>query len=345
MRFAGADEAPSTSSSRASLSILQWAHFVPAYDQWLDNTYIKQWGEKNDVQVKIDHINNALLPSAAAASEVAAQKGHDMLPVPLPALGAREVRRCPLNDIVQEVTKKLGKMTDVAYKSTYNPKTKRYFGFADNYVPDPIHYRKSMWFNVGHRPEHVGERPQGGADAEEGRTSRRARDVERARLEHDPDVAPLLLRRRRSRTVERPTRRSTSRARSTALKLMKDIYKNGMSDEVFAWTAASNNQAFLAGRLSMAVNAISIARSAEDVRQHRALGRHVDPADPARAGARARERARDGHLLHLEVRPEPGGGEEVPHRPAVRLSRTTSSSSSSTTSPPGRTRSRAASRR
>ena len=44
---------------------------------------------------------------------------------------------------------------------------------------------------------------------------------------------------------------------------MRDIYKNGMSDEVFAWTAASNNQAFLAGRLSMALNAISIERSAE----------------------------------------------------------------------------------
>ena len=45
---------------------------------------------------------------------------------------------------------------------------------------------------------------------------------------------------------------------------MRDIYRNGMSDEVFAWTAASNNQAFLAGRLSVALNAISIARSAED---------------------------------------------------------------------------------
>ena len=32
---------------------------------------------------------------------------------------------------------------------------------------------------------------------------------------------------------------------------MRDIYRNGMSDEIFAWTAASNNQAFLAGRLSM----------------------------------------------------------------------------------------------
>ncbi len=49
-----------------------------------------------------------------------------------------------------------------------------------------------------------------------------------------------------------------------ALQVMRDIYRNGMSDEVFAWTAASNNQAFLAGRLSVALNAISIARSAED---------------------------------------------------------------------------------
>ena len=49
-----------------------------------------------------------------------------------------------------------------------------------------------------------------------------------------------------------------------ALQVMRDIYTNGMSDEVFAWTAASNNQAFLAGRLSVALNAISIVRSAED---------------------------------------------------------------------------------
>ena len=27
------------------LRIMQWAHFVPAYDTWLDNTYVKRWGE------------------------------------------------------------------------------------------------------------------------------------------------------------------------------------------------------------------------------------------------------------------------------------------------------------
>src|SRR5205823_5519499 len=48
-----------------------------------------------------------------------------------------------------------------------------------------------------------------------------------------------------------------------ALKYMASLFKAGMSDEVFAWTASSNNQGFLAGRLSLALNAISIARSAE----------------------------------------------------------------------------------
>jgi hypothetical protein len=42
----------------------------------------------------------------------------------------------------------------------------------------------------------------------------------------------------------------------------REIFRTGMTDEVFAWTAASNNQAFLAGRLSVALNAISIVRSA-----------------------------------------------------------------------------------
>jgi len=49
-----------------------------------------------------------------------------------------------------------------------------------------------------------------------------------------------------------------------ALKVMREIYQNGESDEVFAWTAASNNQGYLSGRLSLALNAISIVRSAED---------------------------------------------------------------------------------
>ena len=244
---------------KGSLSIMQWAHFVPAYDQWLDNTYVKQWGEKNDVEVKIDHINNALLP-ATAASEVAAQKGHDLFQFLFPP-SALEKQTIPLNDVVQEITRKLGKMTDVAYKSTYNPKTKRYYGVADNYVPDPIHYRKSMWFNVGIAPNTWDN-------------VRRAAPKLKAAghpvglgmsNELDSNMMLMSLLYCYGAALQTVDGRPNINTKGTidALRVMAEIYKNGMSDEVFAWTAASNNQAFLAGRLSMAVNAISIARSAE----------------------------------------------------------------------------------
>jgi multiple sugar transport system substrate-binding protein len=244
---------------KGSLSIMQWAHFVPAYDQWLDNTYVKQWGEKNDIEVKIDHINNALLP-ATAASEVAAQKGHDLFQFLFPP-AALEKQTIPLNDVVQEITRRLGKMTDVGYKSTYNPKTKRYFGVADNYVPDPIHYRRSYWFNVGISPNTWDN-------------VRRAAPKLKAAghpvglgmsNELDSNMLLMSLLYCYGAALQTADGRPNINTKGTieALKVMREIYRNGMSDEVFAWTAASNNQAFLAGRLSLALNAISIARSAE----------------------------------------------------------------------------------
>jgi multiple sugar transport system substrate-binding protein len=245
---------------KGSLSIMQWAHFVPAYDQWLDNTYVKQWGEKNDVEVKIDHINNALLP-ATAASEVAAQKGHDLFQFLFPP-SALEKQTIPMNDVVQEITKKLGKMTDVAYKSSYNPKTKRYFGVADNYVPDPIQYRRRYWFNVGIAPNTWDN------------VRRAAAKLKAAghpvglgmSNEIDSNMFLMSLLYSYGAALQTADGRPNINTKGTidALKVMKEIYRNGESDEVFAWTAASNNQAFLAGRLSLAVNAISIARSAED---------------------------------------------------------------------------------
>src|SRR5437762_13547658 len=63
---------------KGNLAIIQWVHFVPAYDDWFDNTWIKQWGQANDVQVNVEHINNTL-PDTRAAAEVAAQSAHDRL--------------------------------------------------------------------------------------------------------------------------------------------------------------------------------------------------------------------------------------------------------------------------
>ncbi len=246
------------------LKILQWTHFVPSYDQWLDNTYLKQWGEKNDVDVKIDHISATFLFSTAS-SEVAAQSGHDLFQfISPPSSFQKQV--LPVNDIVQEVSKKIGPMTKVGRRSTYNPRTKKFFGFPDNYAPDPVQYRRSILAEAGVSLK-TWEDVRKGAPKLKAAGHPVGLGMSNE-LDSNMFLMSLLycyggfLQSEDNKIVF--NQGSNRKGAIEALELMRDIYRNGMSDEVFAWTLSSNNQAFLAGRLSMALNAISIARSAEN---------------------------------------------------------------------------------
>ena len=64
-------------AQQKTLKILQWSHFVPAYDTWFNGTFTKEWGQKNNTNVIVDNINLVDL-NTRAASEVSAQKGHDI---------------------------------------------------------------------------------------------------------------------------------------------------------------------------------------------------------------------------------------------------------------------------
>src|SRR5436853_1069408 len=129
-----------------NLTALTWAHFVPSYDQWLD-PWAKAWGEKNDVQVTVEHIANGLLDTRAAA-EVAAQQGHDLF-FNLHPMAAYEDQVIDHAPIVQQVAKKMGAYLPIAQASTYNRKTKKYFAVADSYVPDPVVWRHDIWNGIG----------------------------------------------------------------------------------------------------------------------------------------------------------------------------------------------------
>jgi multiple sugar transport system substrate-binding protein len=50
-----------------TLSITQWSHFIPRYDQWFD-AYAQQWGKANNVKVTVQHISYADLNSTLAAA-------------------------------------------------------------------------------------------------------------------------------------------------------------------------------------------------------------------------------------------------------------------------------------
>src|SRR5262249_21637394 len=109
---AGLAPAPYVSTALAetkTLKILQWSHFIPEYDRWIDG-FARDWGKKNGVTVTVDHIPHLELPARAAA-EVSAGSGHDIFGFNGsggPHLYAKHV--VDLTSLVQETEKKHGKV-------------------------------------------------------------------------------------------------------------------------------------------------------------------------------------------------------------------------------------------
>ena len=99
-----------------SLSIVQWAHFVPEYDTWFDK-FAKDWGEKNKVAVTVDHIPVQNIPARAAA-EASAGSGHDLFGFN-GAGGAHLYRKffIDVGDLVKETEKKYGEVPPSASSS------------------------------------------------------------------------------------------------------------------------------------------------------------------------------------------------------------------------------------
>jgi multiple sugar transport system substrate-binding protein len=245
-----------------SLSILQWVHFVPDYDKWLDNEWIPAWEQKNDTQVTIDHINNTEL-SARAAAEVAAQSGHDLFMFLNPRADLED-QVIDHKEIVQEVSHKVGKISDLAQKSTYNPRTKKYHGFSDGYVPDPVVWRHDLWNDVGESPatwDHVlkaaPKLKDGGHPIGIGMSN-----------ELDSDMALIALLQCFGGFIQDEHGKVTINSKGTieALKYMKALYTTGMTTEIFGWNPASNNTYLYSGKASMILNAISATRTPEDLK-------------------------------------------------------------------------------
>ena len=250
-------------AARRTLRILQWVHFVPAYDEWFNETYVKEWGEKNDTEVIVDNIHNVGIPARAEA-EVSAQKGHDLFLFNWPPPQFEE-QVVDMRDVYQEAGRRMGSPIDLATKSTYNPKTKKYFAFSPSFTPDPVNWREDLFSQVGLPKgpttwdevrsagktikQHFGT-PVGIGLSQELDTSMAMRALMYSWGAHEQDEAgnPIL----------------NSKQTLDAIKFVKSLFEETMTPEVFTWDQSSNNRSMLAGKCSLAVNPISITREAEN---------------------------------------------------------------------------------
>ncbi len=244
------------------LKILQWAHFVPRYDkEWFDS-YAKKWGEANGVNVTVDHIHLSQI-GARTSAEVAASQGHDLIEWIFPPAHF-EPSVLDLTDVNQEAEKRFGKQLDLCKRSSFNPKTKKYYGFCHGWVIDPGDYRKSLWEKVG--------KPEGPETWEDlvtyGGQIKEKHGVQLGiglSQEIDSNMAARGLLWSYDTGVQDANANVliNNEKTVTAMEFMAKLNKAAMTPEVFAMGAATNNRALIAGKASYILNSISAYRSGQ----------------------------------------------------------------------------------
>jgi multiple sugar transport system substrate-binding protein len=250
-------------AQQKTLKILQWKNFMLGYDQWFNETFVKQWGERNDTRVIVDNVGLADL-SHRGRAEAEARRGHDLVLFWTPP-AAYEDQVIDHREIYEECERLYGKVADFAVRSTYNPRTGKYIGFCPAYQPSVTVYRNNLWNAVSSAPDTWANVLAGGR---------------RIKLLHDSAVGISLAPETNAEQTLRAIMYSfgaseqddngnpalRSKATLEAIKYVKALYEDAMTEEVLGWNAASNNQLMLNGGGCLTLDTVSILRTAESLK-------------------------------------------------------------------------------
>jgi len=245
-----------------TLRILQWSHFIPAYDNWFDDKLAKEWGEKNGVKVRVDHIPHLELPARMAA-EYAAGAGHDIIMNGSSILTRLYYKSlADLSDIYDAAGKKHGGWIPTA-KSLVEAEG-RYYGIPLFYILLPMTYRKDLFDANGLKAPDTWElarvaartlKPKGHptgiqfSQCADANLNWRSILFSFGGAELDPSGENVLI---------------DSKETREALRFAKALFDEGMTAEVFSWDDASDNRYLASGVACWVHDAISAYRTTED---------------------------------------------------------------------------------
>jgi multiple sugar transport system substrate-binding protein len=272
--------------SGAQLKILVWSHFVPAYDEWLDK-YAADWGSKNKVEVKVDHIRNADIPARLAA-EASAGAGHDLFEFQAVLQAATyQDKLVDLTDVANVVGPQYGGWTDTA--KSFGLVNGQYKALMTYAILQPHLYRTDYYKEVGYdklpddyptllvasaKLKEMGH-PCGMplSNCNDGNHNWRSVLYSFGGTEQSADGQKVTI---------------ASDETLAAIKYGVELYNKGMTDEVFSWDDAGNNRFLLSGRGAWIDNAtsayITARNQAPEVFTNSKIG--LQPKGPGAKGGR-----------------------------------------------------------
>ncbi len=266
-----------------AISLLQWKHFVPSYDEWFDRS-IREWGDANNVAVTVDRVNFAELPSALAA-EIDAGQGHTIIELPSsPASFVAGLH--DLRDINIQATELYGEQQDFCAALSYLPASDLFYGFVAGYALNHGNYDIALWTDAGY--------PDGPATYDELLAGGRA-IYESTGIPVGIGISPEIDSEMANReviwsfggSVQDDAGKVVFNSTETvaAVSFLAQLQNEAMTAEVFGWTGASNNQALIAGAASFILNPDSAYRSLQKIDEAAGANIGFSPALKGPAGA------------------------------------------------------------
>ncbi len=279
------------------LKILQWSHFVPQYDTWFD-PFAEAWGNANGVDVTVDHINIAELNPATTAA-IDAGEGPTLIELPLAAANFVEGVR-DLTDLNMRAQEMFGPQADTCTANSYLPANDMWYGYCHGWVPDPGDYDRALWAEAGFPdgPETWDDLLVGGKSIKDSAGVPMGLGLS-PEIDSNMAMRAIIWSFGGSIQDENECVVINSPEVIEAVGYLVNLYNDTMTEEVFSWDAASNNQGLIAGELSYILNSISAYRSLQKIDQ--------EAADnigfvPALKGPRGDQHA-SAHLWYIYIIP------------------------------------------
>jgi multiple sugar transport system substrate-binding protein len=278
----GTSTAASKPGGPKQLRILQWSHFVPAYDTWIDK-FVADWGAANGVDATIDHISTDDLPARMAA-EVAAKGGHDLVEMNGQILTyLYEKQLVDMGDVVDYAVKKYGQVEPLGKSLAYI--NGKWVGWPNFYIAISPQIRTDLFQKYGFDPTQVKTWQDFMAVGTAGKKDGHAAGLAISHCNdanHNWRAIMWAFGASEVKSDGHTINVDTSEMRQF-LKFAQDFYSQANTPDVFAWDNASDNRWLASGAGVFIHDAISSMRSvqAQDANLYAKLNLRAPVAGPA----------------------------------------------------------------
>jgi multiple sugar transport system substrate-binding protein len=185
-----------------------------------------------------------------------------MYPKPLPAIEDYVIDH---REIYDECKQNHGKPIDLAIRTTYNPRTKKCFGFSPSFIPCPINYRKDLWDGIGVFPDTWEDVRIGGRKIKQKHGNPVWISLSNSQLQSMP-LRSIMYSYGASVQDEAGNVILNSKQTLEAVRFFKALYEEAIAKEILSWdsyTCDISDQFIVSGKASLLLSSISVTRTAE----------------------------------------------------------------------------------